>query len=115
MLFMGFLLASNFLFAQNSDCNIKLSGQVTDEHDGSALSFSSIWLIAQKRGAAADENGFFEIDHLCPDTYQIVISHIGCKPDTIVLTLKQSREVTVKQSGKDSKSRRSASGSILGR
>jgi len=90
---MGFLLASNFLFAQNTDCNIKLSGQVTDEHDGSALSFSSIWLIAQKRGAAADENGFFEIDHLCPDTYQIVISHIGCKPDTIVLTLKQSREV----------------------
>ena len=90
---MGFLLLSNFLFAQKSNCNLKLSGQVTDEHDGSALSFSSLWLIAQKRGVAADENGFFEIDHLCPDTYQIVISHIGCEPDTIALNLKESTTV----------------------
>ena len=76
--------------AQENKCNIKLSGQITDEHDASELGLSNLWLVEQKRGVAADLSGFYEFNDLCPGTYQIIISHIGCEPDTVLLELKQS-------------------------
>lgn len=92
MIAFSFLHLSS-LFSQDIECNLKLYGKVTDEHDSSVLAFSSIWLVEQKKGASANQFGDYEIDGLCPGEYLVVISHIGCLPDTIKVKLKRSEEI----------------------
>ena len=89
------LLAVDFSQAQTG-CDLSLSGQVIDEHDGSSLGFANLWLVNEKRGTSADINGFYRIDDLCSGEHTIVVSHIGCDPDTILLKLKKSREANLK-------------------
>lgn len=84
------ILLCGFNSAAQKNCSLSLYGQIIDEHDASALGFSTLWLVNEKRGTAADLSGFYEFNDLCPGTYQVVISHIGCEPDTVLLELKQS-------------------------
>jgi len=95
--FFGLLLCLAFSYVKAQEgCNLQLSGKIIDEHDGSTLAFSTVYLLNEKRGVAADENGNFVLQNLCPKEYQLVISHIGCEPDTVVVKLKKSQSFTFK-------------------
>lgn len=85
------LLGMNMLHAQ-SNCDYQLSGYVIDEHDNSRLAFASISILGEYRGVAADSNGYYVLGKLCPKTYQIIVGHIGCDPDTISINLKKSKQ-----------------------
>lgn len=89
------LLAVGISQAQTG-CNLSIFGQVLDEHDGSELGFANLWLVNEKRGTSADINGFYRIDELCSGEYTLVVSHVGCDPDTVVLKLKRSKEINLK-------------------
>ena len=80
------------LLAQEVSCDLKLKGKVTDEHDSSPLAFSTIWLLEEEKGTSADVNGEYKIEGLCPGEYRLVVSHIGCASDTILLKLSKSKE-----------------------
>jgi iron complex outermembrane receptor protein len=82
-----------YSIAQNN-CNYQLSGFVIDEHDASNLAFSSITILGENRGVAADTDGHFLLPNLCAKNYQIIISHIGCEPDTVDIEIKKSVEIT---------------------
>ncbi|MCB0803532.1 MAG: TonB-dependent receptor [Flavobacteriales bacterium] len=82
-------LSVRFSYAQNN-CNYQLSGYIIDEHDASALAFSTISLVGENRGVVADIEGYFILTELCAKKYKIAISHIGCEPDTVEIQIKKS-------------------------
>lgn len=87
------LLGINSIYAQEN-CNYQLSGFIIDEHDSSKLAFASLAILGEKRGVAADVNGHFVLNNLCAKNYRIVISHIGCEPDTISIAVRKSQKIT---------------------
>lgn len=78
-------------------CNLTLHGRVVDEHDGSPLDFTSVVIPGTAHAATADDQGRFTLEGLCPRSYTLRFSHIGCLPreqrvqlphaDTLVLYL----------------------------
>ena len=76
------------------DCTLQFTGQIIDEHDNDALAFANIYIPSIERGAVCNEAGFFQIKNLCPGTYTFILSHLGCKRDTIELSLNTSIEAT---------------------
>jgi len=73
-----FVLATTAAHGQN--CNFQLTGQVTDEHDGSELGFATIYIVELERGAVADSLGNYKIQNLCAGNYTVRCEHIGCQP-----------------------------------
>ena len=81
---MMLLLASGSALAQE-DCSYRLSGRVVDEHDGQSLAYANVYIKELKRGAVCDTSGYFVIKGLCPGTYTVKCSHVGCH--TVVKTV----------------------------
>lgn len=66
--------------AQSADCLDTLQGQVIDEHDHTVLSFAEVFIESLDKGVVCDENGKFLIDGICPGSYTIRVTHVGCEP-----------------------------------
>lgn len=71
-------------------CTYSIKGFVLDEHDQSGLALSNIFVMEKNSYVTCDELGYFEIENLCEQTYTLIISHMGCEPDTIALDIKKS-------------------------
>jgi iron complex outermembrane recepter protein len=76
------LLLPIMAMAQPDACTLTLSGRVTDEHNGQALSFAEIFIPSLGKGGVADEGGRYRIDGLCAGTYALRVAHLGCEPVT---------------------------------
>lgn len=72
---------------QAQTCNLRLQGLVTDSDDGSKLEFATISIMQNQKQVFTKSDGTFEFNNLCPGTYTIVCSHIGCKDTIISLNL----------------------------
>lgn len=83
-----FLLISYCSFAE--DCNLKLSGNILDKHDKSALDYATVYIKELEIGVTADSAAYYQFDKLCPGKYTFIIEHISCPSDTIVFTLSNS-------------------------
>ena len=70
------LLCSITSFSQN--CENKLSGTVTDLHDGSLLIGATLIVAGTEQAVDTDLDGKFTILNLCDDTYNIQVSHPYC-------------------------------------
>lgn len=91
-----FLALSLLLYAMvlaQETCDITLSGYVIDRHDGSRLSFASIWLPELQKGVSADEEGKFSLQGLCKGEYLVIVGHLGCENDSSEISLMADREV----------------------
>lgn len=90
ILLLGFIvLPGTSLFAQ-APCRQMLVGTVLDKHDNSRLAYAHIRARSGKYHATADSNGRFTIKNLCPQSYSFIISHLGCTPDTVHITIKDT-------------------------
>lgn len=88
-LFAFFLLfISVQVYAQ--DCNVQIKGNILDEHDKSALDYATVYILELEIGTCADSNGYFELNNLCAGRYTFIFEHLGCTPDTIILSIKKS-------------------------
>lgn len=91
------ILSVNQLKAQD-DCQLQLYGKVSDEHDGSNLAYANLQLIGPKNnvfGVASDIEGRYEVDNLCLGSYTVIVSHIGCNPDTLYIDLRKSKKLNI--------------------
>ena len=79
----------------NPDCDLRLSGKVIDEHDQSALSFATVYVMELQKGVVADEAGNYLIKDLCSGEYTIVVSHVSCQPDTLSISLAKNAKQTL--------------------
>lgn len=83
-----FLLFNVLTNAQ--DCDIQIKGNILDEHDKSALEYATVYIQELSFGVSADANAYFLLDNLCAGKYTFIVEHLGCKPDTIILTITKS-------------------------
>lgn len=70
-----------------TNCDLTVSGQVIDEHDGSALGYADIYVDGTDLGTISDEFGNYTLPGLCSGEVVLVCSHVGCTPirDTLFI------------------------------
>ena len=74
--------------AEPVPCDYNIKGKVSDEHDNSALDYSTIFIVELEKGVVADSAGYFEIKGICPGQYTFRISHLGCDNKDTVITVR---------------------------
>ena len=74
------LLLSGAPALHAQDCALTIRGQVIDEHDRTPLEFAAVLILGTTTGAQCDAAGNYRIDGLCPGTYTLRVSHVGCTP-----------------------------------
>jgi len=72
-----------------------IKGNVTDETTGRGLLGTNVVLLGTRLGASTDINGDFEILRVPPGVYQIEVSFVGYKNQTMDVTVQANAEVTV--------------------
>jgi len=73
-----------------SPCDLSISGRVMDSETGEPLSFAGVFIVENKLGVQADSAGFFRIKSICPGSYALRITHIGCLPEKFEIRLDSS-------------------------
>ncbi len=86
-----FFISINKLFA--SDCYYTLNGQIIDQYN-TPLDFVEIKILENQTSIKSDEHGKFTIPNLCIQTYQFVLMHSNCMPDTIIFHIKGDNKHT---------------------
>lgn len=92
-----FLIACTTVFAQSDslkkiDCGSILYGKVIDDHDKTPLEFATLYIKEIDRGATADRDGNYKFENMCDGEYIIKVSHIGCDPIKIKVSVKGETE-----------------------
>lgn len=77
------------------ECRLSISGRVIDSGTGDALEFAHIHFQGKEFGAITDEQGKFQIKELCPGSYHLDVSHIGCQTQKVFLDLVQDTTLEV--------------------
>lgn len=81
------LFLTFFLRFYGQTCDIKVTGFVFDLRSNDPISFANIYIKEAEIGAVTDSAGYFELTGLCPGTYHVSISHIGCETQEIYHTI----------------------------
>ncbi len=82
------LITSTSIFSQN--CNLTLTGTVTDQHDGTILAGALIIVSETGEAVMTDENGTYAITNLCDAKYSLQISHPFCNTKGIEIRVGQN-------------------------
>ena len=86
-----------------SQWNCEIRGQVSDVESGEMIPFASISLLkggsSMPGGAVSNTEGNFEISRIQPGTYDVIVSFIGYRSDTLKNIL-LSREEPVADLGR---------------
>jgi len=77
--------------AQSTDCNLSLSGRVTDLLDEEPLAYATIYIKESQVATVCDANGKFNFTNLCAGYFTLLISHVGCETDTVFLEFTNSQ------------------------
>jgi len=90
------LLLSLFSAVQNviAQKNYTISGSIKSKNNGEYIIGASIKVLNSDLGTNSNEYGFYSIS-LVPNTYQIVFSAIGKKPDTLTIQLANNIEKNI--------------------
>ena len=84
------LLLCTKLFTQNNN----ISGLVIDRYTGQPIEFANVSIVDLGLGSSTDSLGFFKINNLNPGIYNLQVSFIGYKTETIYeLKLTPSRSI----------------------
>lgn len=83
-------LSFNTALAQNHNCTLSLYGRVIDDHDRQPLSFAAVYIEELQKGTVTDSAGYYRISDLCPGTYTVRCTHLGCEPIETKITIKRS-------------------------
>ncbi len=88
--------AAGVVIAQELPCVITLNGNVFDEHDRMPLSYAEVYLPEQEKGGISDTLGNYRITGLCPGTFLVRVTHLGCEPVERRITLDKDMVVNFK-------------------
>ena len=86
---MYFLIFSGALFAQNG----QIRGEITDILTGESLPGANVVVMGTSIGAATDLNGEYFISRVPAGDYNLVVTFIGYKPDTVQIKVDPNRLV----------------------
>lgn len=77
------------------DCKISLSGYIFDKGTNIPLEFANVYLEGTELGAVSDIDGYFQIPNLCPNSYHLRISHIGCEASQYFIDIQKDTTIQV--------------------
>lgn len=86
MLAIAFTLSMSTALAQDTGT---ITGQLTDQKNGEPLISANIFIQSINKGAATDADGNFTINNVPYGDYQLRISYIGYKTETLSVTVDQ--------------------------
>ena len=81
--------------AGQQNCDREIHGTVRDIGNGRPLELAHVLIPEQKKGAITDLEGKYVLNGICGDSFTVVISHIGCRPDTQVVELESAQSKRV--------------------
>ncbi|MBL7922000.1 MAG: TonB-dependent receptor [Bacteroidia bacterium] len=73
------LIGNQIALAPGKKLSFKISGMIKDSADKSAVEFATVYLKGEKFNASSDYNGHFNLDHIPPGNYILVVSAFGYK------------------------------------
>ncbi|MCL5127918.1 TonB-dependent receptor [Algibacter sp. L4_22] len=76
-----------FSIAYSQNCNYKLSGNVQDFHDGSAITGAAIYIESLDRYTTSDIDGNYSIENLCKGLLILEVSHLACDTKRIEIQI----------------------------
>jgi iron complex outermembrane receptor protein len=79
--------------AQN--CDLVLSGRVLDEGTDIVLPYASVYLEEVGTGVITDSTGAFRLTDLCPGTFHLEVSHVGCGQEHLFLNLRKDTTINI--------------------
>lgn len=79
----------------SQECSLSLRGQVVDFHDQTPLSGALVEVTAKNLYAQTDPDGFFELSGLCPNVYEIQVSHPECRTVFRVVDLEEDASIRI--------------------
>lgn len=94
-LILAYLILALPAFSFGQDCKINIRGRILDEHTGNGLPYANVFVHETKAGAVTDTTGFFELSDICPGSYHISFSHIGCKTIKNSVTVKSDTSILI--------------------
>jgi len=80
----------------SQQCDILLSGSLFDLASNKPLEYATVYIKENNSGVKTDSLGNFSIHDLCPGSYHIVFSHIGCESRQVFLKLQKDTAVLFK-------------------
>lgn len=95
LLLLFFSMAHN----ANGQKNYTISGTIKSSNNGETIIGASIKVLNSNYGTSSNEYGFYSIS-LAPNSYQVVYSAIGRKPDTLMIHLTSDlvKDIKLKES-----------------
>ncbi|MHA4846857.1 TonB-dependent receptor [Flavitalea antarctica] len=88
-----FLLCGSWSRISAQDCNITLKGHVEDSDTKDQLGGATVNIMPLNLEVTTDENGDFAFTKLCPGTYELYVTHVGCEPVTQKVTVAKNTHV----------------------
>ena len=73
-------------------CKASLSGRVLDFHDQTPLAGATVLVIAQGRAVLTDLDGTYQIQGLCPGTFEVELSHPQCQTTLFQVAIQGSTQ-----------------------
>ena len=89
------LMCGIFSLAQNESFKYALQGRITDRSSGESLSRASIYIVEQKIGTVADDEGNYSLFIKEPGIYTVQISHIGFENRTLRVPVSGSHTLDI--------------------
>ena len=71
----------------SAQCAIQLRGTVLDRATGEPLPYANVFAEEPERGTLTDSEGNFYFQNLCTGDLHVEVSHLGCTPERVFLTL----------------------------
>ncbi|HTE25123.1 TonB-dependent receptor [Flavitalea sp.] len=88
-----FLLCSGWLNTSAQDCNLTLKGHVEDSDTKDQLSGATVIIRSINREVTTDDNGDFTFMKLCPGTYELEVTHVGCEPISQTVAIEKNTHI----------------------
>lgn len=89
------LMLISALQSRSQVCELSLKGHVEDVDSRDKLQGATVHIRELNLSIVTNENGDFEFAGVCPGTYSLVVSHIGCETVHKTVQLQRSRHIDV--------------------
>lgn len=70
------------------NCQVSITGKVVSDADRNKMCFADITIKETGAATAANEEGFYLFENLCPGKYTLICSHVGYFTEEVVIDVK---------------------------
>lgn len=93
-IWLGFCSLVGSIGLNAQDCRLALRGYVREEGSENPLAYASVFVREAGKGTSTDDNGYFVVPNLCPNTaYTVEVRHLECEHFTEIVRIVESVEV----------------------